>query len=75
MEEKKTRMTPTDFKEHMSNVLSDEILKEHPLTALHLGIGLVVYVLKQEGYDEGADIFKDAFIKHHDKEGKENSNE
>lgn len=68
MEENKAILTPADFKERMTNLMSEQMLEKHPLTALRLGIGLVVYVLKQEGFGEGADIFENALTSHHDEE-------
>lgn len=66
MEENKTILTPKDFKERMSNVLTDKMFEENPLATLHSGIELITYVLEQEGYDEGVDIFKDAINQHRD---------
>lgn len=60
-------MSAKEFEERMGSVINANI-DDHPLTALHLGIGLVTYVLRQHGYTAGADIFQNAFIKKEEKE-------
>lgn len=60
-------MTAKEFEERMANVINTNI-NENPLVALHLGIGLTTYVLRQHGYNAGADIFQNAFIKTKEKE-------
>lgn len=61
MSEKRTPISPEEFERRMASVI-DGCGTDKPLIAVRLSIGLASYVLRQEGYEKGADILEGYFL-------------